>query len=72
MLCYKIEINELERFMQTIEIEILKSDCFTQGQAFIYLSCFQRSTFRKKHSENSVTQIYTEFRNFIFLPTGKL
>ena len=40
-----------------------------QGWAFIYSHCFQRVTFRKKPSDDSVTQIYTEFRNFIsFLP----
>ena len=53
MLCYKIEINELERFMQTIEIEILKSDCFTQTRASIHiLELFseifiQKKTFRE-------------------------
>ena len=53
MLCYKIEINELEHFMQTIEIEILKSDCFTQTRASIHiLELFseiyiQKKTFRE-------------------------
>ena len=43
----------------------------TEG-AFIYLRCFQRGTFRKKSSDVGITQIYTEFRNFLFLPVSKL
>lgn len=49
MLYNKIEINELERFMQAIEIEIHISDCFTQTRASIHiLELFSEIYIQKK------------------------
>ena len=61
MLCYKIEINELERFMQTIEIEILKSDCFTQTRASIHiLELFSEIYIQKKNIQRIVLHRFTQ------------
>ena len=57
MLWNKIEINKSERFTQTIETKINESEhSHKQGWAFIYSHCFQRVAFRKKPSDDSVTQ----------------
>ena len=59
MLCNKIEIHE--------------SDCFTQTRASIHiLALLSDSYIEKKPSGDSVTRIYTEFINFVFLPAIKL
>ena len=56
MLCNKIEINESERFTQTIEIEINESDCFIQARASIHiLELLSESYILKKTSSHSMT-----------------
>ena len=67
MLCNKIEINKSECFMQTIEAKINQSALCKQGCAFIYLCYFQRVTFRKKHSDNSVQKVIKFYKFHVFL-----
>ena len=63
MLCNKIEINKLERFTQTIEIETSESDHFTQTRMRIYIfellseSYIQKKTFRVRRTQKHIQDL---------------
>ena len=63
MLCNKIKINKSERFVQTIETKINEPERFTQTQLIIHIFAFLSDNYikKKKHSEDSATNIYIEF-----------
>ena len=67
MLCKKIEINQSKRFTQTTETKIYELQRFPQIRMGINISVFLSESYiqKKNPSFDSVTQIYTEFRNFI-------
>ena len=74
MLCNKIEINESERFTQTIETEINESDRFSQTSASIHmLELLSGSYIQKNNLQSKVlTKLVVIFRPFIQTQTQNL
>ena len=73
MLCKKIEIDQSKRFTQIIETKIYELQRFPQIRMGINISVFLSESYiqKKNPSFDSVTQIYTEFRNFISFLSAK-
>ena len=58
MLCNKIQINELEHLMQTIETKINQSEHFMQTRMGIHIfTLLSESYIQKKPSQDIVTPI---------------